>query len=603
MLSKFKTAEIIFGFEDVISYNLQEIIALQSKTIERIIETSSRSKVDLLSKIDDNVLKLFVARKKLSHEKIYILKAADGRTRVITGSANMSISAFSGKQRENIICFDNQNAFEWYMTCFNDLKDQSSDSISKSAIILKADGENLQEIPVMQSVKIKKALVIEPNNDISDEIKFVMDVKNLANQISSFVPKVDKKGKIILSPDMVIQTKRRIIDGKLQEKELRSEYPQLLIDISNGTAMLNSVELNLNPKKDEVKNDVQLFLEYMEGYKRFHGDSLTMQYKYYSFANWFFTSPFMAQIRILATRYNQTLLPYPIFGLVYGQSKAGKTTFLETLLKMMIGQKTKLSAPEFTRSNIDGLRKTVQGAPIIVDDLTQARFNQHAIETIKNDDFGVADNISSYPVVVISANEDIKAVAAEITRRTVICHVKAGLKNTELMKTSIVRKVHKNIGTAFYREYLRRMLSAVPDLLNEIKSDDIETAPDILKISSEIIYQIIKEHSDIELPQYVRLLTLDDYFNEKITGSQAINEMKNAWKVNKKAFDVNKKLSQLTYNTGQVWEANRILKELPEDLEPYKTREHIVMDLDKASEFFEIDFRKQSSLIYNLLNK
>ncbi len=436
VLSKFKTAEIIFGFEDVISYNLQEIIALQSKTIERIIETSSRSKVDLLSKIDDNVLKLFVARKKLSHEKIYILKAADGRTRVITGSANMSISAFSGKQRENIICFDNQNAFEWYMACFNDLKDQSSDSISKSAILLNADGENLQEIPVMQSVKIKKALVIEPNNDISDEIKFVMDVKNLANQISSFMPKVDKKGKVILSPDMVIQTKRRIIDGKLQEKELRSEYPQLLIDISNGTAKLNSVELNLNPTMDEVKNDVQLFLEYMEGYKRFHGDSLTMQYKYYSFANWFFTSPFMAQIRILATKYNQTLLPYPIFGLVYGQSKAGKTTFLETLLKMMIGQKTKLSAPEFTRSNIDGLRKTVQGAPIIVDDLTQARFNQHAIETIKNDDFGVADNISCYPVVVISANEDIKAVAAEITRRTVICHVKAGLKNTELMKTS-----------------------------------------------------------------------------------------------------------------------------------------------------------------------
>ena len=76
-------------------------------------------------------------------------------------------------------------------------------------------------------------------------------------------------------------------------------------------------------------------------------------------------------------------LSYPVFGLIYGQSKAGKTSFLETLLKMMIGQKLKLSAPDFTRSSIETLKCTVHGAPIIVDDLTNTRFNQHAIETIK----------------------------------------------------------------------------------------------------------------------------------------------------------------------------------------------------------------------------
>lgn len=65
-------------------------------------------------------------------------------------------------------------------------------------------------------------------------------------------------------------------------------------------------------------------------------------------------------MRTMARKYNQNLLPYPVFGLIYGQSKAGKTTFLETLLKMMIGQKTKISAPDFTRTNIDGLRRTVK---------------------------------------------------------------------------------------------------------------------------------------------------------------------------------------------------------------------------------------------------
>ena len=118
-----------------------------------------------------------------------------------------------------------------------------------------------------------------------------------------------------------------------------------------------------------------------------------MQRRYFEFANWFFCSPFMGYMRNMATHYNHNLLPYPVFGLVYGKSKAGKTSFLETLLKMMIGQKTKLSAPDFTRSTIEALKEKVKGAPIIVDDLTNTRFNQHAIETIKNDDFGFSKNL------------------------------------------------------------------------------------------------------------------------------------------------------------------------------------------------------------------
>lgn len=304
----------------------------------------------------------------------------------------------------------------------------------------------------------------------------------------------------------------------------------------------------------------------------------------------------MAIMRNMAVKYNQNLLPYPVFGLVYGQSKAGKTTFLETLLKMMIGQKTKIAAPEFTRSTIDGLKRSVQGAPIIVDDLTQTRFTQHAIETIKNDDFGVVDNINTYPAVVISANEDVKAVAAEVVRRTVICHVQAGLKNTELMKTSIVRRVQRNIGTAFYRDYLRRMIGKIPELLDVLKNDEDQEAPDILEVSSKILYEIISENSS-EVPNYIRTLTLDDYFSEKVTGSQAIKKIQTAWQINRKSFDISKKYGQLRFNAGQTWEADRIIKELPEDLEAHKSGEWIVMNLSKASEFFGINFLKYGGIL------
>jgi hypothetical protein len=352
--------------------------------------------------------------------------------------------------------------------------------------------------------------------------------------------------------------------------------------------------LDLNPDAAEVKSDVDMFIRYMNGYERFHGDNKGMQNRYYEFANWFFCSPLMAIMRDTALRYDQKTLPYPVFGLVYGQSKAGKTSFLETILKMMIGQKTKMGAPEFTRTTIDGLRHSVQGAPIIVDDLTNNRFNQHAVETIKNDDFGLLEHLIHYPAVVISANEDVKAVAQEVIRRTVICRVQAGLTNTEVMKSNIVRAVQQKIGTAFYREYLRMMLEKIPDMMDKLKDDNPESeCPDILRVSSAVLYDIFSAHES-ELPPYVRKLSLEDYFSEKVTGKYAIQVIKTAWSSNPNSFEVDERAGTVRYDAGVNWDADRLMKELPENLCAKRSRDSVIMELDEAREFFGIDFRKRS---------
>ncbi len=592
LLNMFEKAEIIFGYDEIMSFQLQEIMAYQCKLIERIKEKAGKAKLDLISKIEDETLHLYVANTVLSHEKIYLLSAKDGRKRVIMGSANMSFNAFGGRQRENICYIDGERAYDWYMSCYQELKESSTDQIVKESLLFADDGENIDQLPIAKTVKVKKAMVIEPVAELKEEMQFALDVKNLAKNIAPSVPKPDKKGKLLLSPEKITIARRQIANDKQLEKEKRSEYPQLEIFVDDSLVRLNSYDIDLNPSDEEIKQDVTLFLRYMDGYNKFHGDVAGMQQRYFEFANWFFCSPFMGCMRDMAVRYNQNLLPYPVFGLVYGQSKAGKTSFLETLLKMMIGQKTKISAPDFTRSSIEGLKRTVKGAPIIVDDLTNTRFNQHAIETIKNDDFGIADRLVHYPAVVISANEDVKAVAPEVIRRTVICRVQAGLTNTEVMRSNVVRTVQREIGTAFYREYLRRMLDIVPDLLEEMKSDEAESAPDILAISSEIIVDIIKNYSDSEIPEYVRELTLDDYFSERVTGKYAIKTICNAWKTSKSSFDIIKRSNELRYNAGAPYEADRILKELPETLEAHKSREWIVMDLIAAKDFFGIDFNK-----------
>lgn len=593
LLNMFEYSEVIFGCESVISYNLSEIIAYQNNLIEKMREKASQSKINLLDKIESGKTKFYVARKQISHEKIYLLESNDGRKRVVMGSANMSFNAFGGRQRENICYIDGEQAYEWYKDVFDSLKENSTDEITYKAIDIANITENIDSLPIAETVKVKKALVLDTDKGKMEGINFVLDTQNLAKRLTPIVTKPDKKtGKILLSPETFIKLRRHIKDESVREKELRSEYPQLAIDAFKQTVTLNGAEVDLHPTNEEIKHDVDLFISYMEGYKKFHGDYEGMQFRYFEFANWFFCSPFMATMRDLAARFDQNKLPYPVFGLVYGQSKAGKTSFLETLLKMMIGQKPKVSAPDFTRSSIEALKRTVQGAPIIVDDLTNNRFNQHAIETIKNDDFGVSEHLTNYSAVVISANEDVKAVAPEVIRRTVICRVEAGLTNTEVMKSNVVRNVQQKIGTAFYREYLRRMLEIMPELIEQLQAEETESAPDILRLSSDIIVDIINQFAQAT-PQYIKSLSLENYFSEQVTGKYAIKTIKNAWNTSKKSFVVISKNNELRYNAGQTYDATRLIKELPETLEAHTSREWVVMNLEEAKVFFGIDFRRR----------
>jgi len=592
LLSMYETAEVIFGCENVISSSIQEIFAYQGKLIEKINNTIGESKEELLKKIDDGLVHLYVSRNQMSHEKIYLLSSKDGNKRVIMGSANMSYNAFGGKQRENICYIDSDSAYDWYLDCFEHLKLDSTDEISRKAILSSDLENNIDDLPFAETVKAKKVVMIEPATEKLEEVNFILDVNKVSLKIKPNLPKLEKKdGNYVIVPDTIQKIRKHIVDEVVREKEQRAEYPQLIIDIDSNSAKLNDETLDLNPFYEDIKKDVELFLKYMDGYSNFHGDTIGMQHRYYEFANWFFCSPFMAVLRDNAARFDQNRLPYPVFGLVYGKSKAGKTSFLETLLKMMIGQKPKISAPDFTRSTIDGLKREVEGAPIIVDDLTNSRFNQHAIETIKNDDFGVGEHLIHYPAVVISANEDVKAVAPEVIRRTVICRVEAGLTNTEVMKSNVVRIVQQKIGTNFYREYLRRMIPEIQNVINILKDDESESSPDILKVSSEILYSIIKEYSDV-IPEYIKPLSLENYFAEQVTGKQAIQAIQNAWRTSKKSFEINKSANELRYNAGVSYEADRILKELPETLEAHKSREWIVMNLDESKLFFKINFKK-----------
>ena len=105
-------------------------------------------------------------------------------------------------------------------------------------------------------------------------------------------------------------------------------------------------------------------------------------------------------------------------------------------------------------------------------------------------------------------------------------------------------------------------------------------------------YFIFHEYFAEELPDYITLLSLENYFSEKVTGSYAIKTIQNAWDTSRSSFEIFEKTNELRYNAGAPWEADRILKELPETLEAHKSRDWLVMNLKEAKDFFGISFKK-----------
>ena len=99
-------------------------------------------------------------------------------------------------------------------------------------------------------------------------------------------------------------------------------------------------------------------------------------------------------------------------------------------------------------------------------------------------------------------------------------------------------------------------------------------------------------YSETPCPSYIRPLTLEDYFSEKVTGGYAIKTIRSAWNTSRSSFEISKRNNELRYNTGAPWEVDNILKELPESLEAHKSREWIVMNLKEARNFFDIPFQK-----------
>ena len=534
VINKFSYAEVVFGCEKIIANDIAAIMSVQIDSVQRLAK--SKSAGNLANRLNDGSLQLYVSRDTKSHEKIFILESADHKhVRVITGSANMSASAFYGIQRENIVCFDDDAAFAHYKILVDTFKETCSDNVSYKAVVNTMDKEdylkeNIEEVPVFQSIEKQKYIFLEqaqPEDEIEYEI--VADVKKMQELVKPIMPKMPvKANRVVVAPEPMRVFAKRYSETRRVVAETVKEFPN--------------------------NYDTKLF---------------------------------------------------PLFGVMYGDSNGGKTTFIKFLVKLMCNETVKMNTTEdFTATKIDGLKRVCEGLPINIDDLAKTQFQSHSERIIKNDGWGVSERLINYPAVSITSNK-ITSLTKDLSKRAIICRIGAKIDNERGAKNSKrVNESMSELTTAFYGEYVRRMLVCIDEMTTEMRenANGKEYFPDIFYASSSVIADIFRA-CKIDLPVYAHILSYDDYMGDKSIGRAAIEKIELAWQADPNKFRVDKKKNRLIYSypqDGPWYELKYIADELPNSLEAeISGGNQLVMNYEQAQELFGIKFRRWLG-IFNL---
>jgi phosphatidylserine/phosphatidylglycerophosphate/cardiolipin synthase-like enzyme len=135
MLDKysFTTFECVFGYEGALR-DIKDILAFQKVVVgdtrAAIMGLKDERHLHVLEKVHAGQASFRVLRKHIAHAKLYLLSNSDGHTRVIIGSANLSERAFSGRQPETLVKFDDdEQAWHHYNRMFDEIRDSASDEI------------------------------------------------------------------------------------------------------------------------------------------------------------------------------------------------------------------------------------------------------------------------------------------------------------------------------------------------------------------------------------------------------------------------------------------------------------------------------------------
>ena len=513
--------ECIFGHSGILSRDAADLMAFQTVVDEKLNKgfvgisgISDERRKFVFERSLEGKARFYVVKDAIAHAKIYLLERNDLR-RVVVGSANLSETAFSGRQAETLIVFDNdETAWEHYSRQYNAVRDIASNRVPLREKPIPAELMPIEETPALKEAE-------NGANDISiyvpteEDTEIDFSVPQVLSQVERIKPvrrqaladiRSDRRGNIKITSNIVKQM-TRIITSRHE-----NEGPKTYLSYNGGIFDLSGNEMHLESDISQVRSDVECWLEFFGNYENgFVGDIPRLQRDYFTFMCWFYFSPLMCDLRNSALRQNRFSFDQPMFAVLYGQSNCGKSSLIETLMTSMFSYPRIVETQSFTRSNLRGLQESYKRFPIVFDDVTRERFSRHAPEIIKDE----AIHYSEYPCFALSMNAEARSFLPEIVKRCLMIYTRTSLPGDNpaarrrLQRS--VASIRDRITTSLYREYLKQVLGEM-DYIHESSPSSGEEV-DALELSSSVLCNLIETNlpEGASMPEWCSPMTLSEY--------------------------------------------------------------------------------------------
>ena len=498
-----------YGFADALIDHKALVVALQ-----RLLGRSGRA---LLDHIAAGSLRFRLLRGRPSHEKLYLFSGPAGK-RVVTGSANLSLAAFEGRQHEVYVCFDGNAAWELFDAYYQRDWKEAVPVEPDALLTRQPDGTTaprqkpltLDEVPIVRMLNAGLAVVDPPPRPAPDGFaaEALRAAASLGAELKGLALPKDKAGRTVVNAASVLRVIRSFQARPLAEAS-EEHVPRADIDFATGTVRLDGAPW-LRPEEtipaEEVARDARILVDYLGSFLSFFGNAAGAVEAYWAFLVWLYAAPAAPHLRQAAVPVGIDPWVYPTYAVLYGRSSGGKTLFTRIAARSMFGFEKMIRSGQFTANRALGLREKLGAIPLLIDDVTRDKFSSHVPDLVRTDQ----ETGGQYAPIVLTTNRDVAAIPPDLTKRMVTCHIDAAIPENRSVTERIARRAQKDIGTALYRVYLQRLIPEVRTMRAVIDAET-ETFPDLLACSADLLRSALGEALG-ELPDWARPLGFTDYF-------------------------------------------------------------------------------------------
>ena len=528
----YQDVEVVFGDEGLAqATSASEIMVLQGAIDEQVTATfvgmggvqDAKTRA-IMERVANGQVRFKAVSGSIVHTKLYLLENTTAK-RILVGSANLSIPAFSGKQGEVLLAYDDD---DWMWEVMGDLYRAIRE---KASVDLKVDREikdpalmAVEDLPAFRQAKETGDpvdLYVRAPSDIPGSAEVLAARKD--ELLATFGPVLEDhlkpmpSGDVVITPAVVKQVKRQMAASKPVQREIHHHLTRSV----DGKFLYDRVPIDRPTTDNDVARlttDAYIITQYIGNYREFGLGAENLQRNYFAVMGWLYFSPFMSQLRRERSKIGPGNFDCKPTALIYGPSNCGKTDIVTFLFESMFGHAPPpLGDKDFTSTKVADKQSRAGLCPLFYDDISSRRFTSSGrggSETMGENIVKAYDRLHhelpSIPCLIASLNSDAREFSNEVRKRALLVYTATPLPSDDVALAQRMereaKQLHNRIDTAFYQEYLFRMAHKVDAVRDWADFDYLEE-------STGLLVQLFREclSEEEEMPSWCSSISANEY--------------------------------------------------------------------------------------------